>query len=114
MDIQTEQRQQTLVISLSGSLDALTAGKVQDFVETQFKGGQQQLVLDFSQVDFMSSSGVRLLLDLLKASRAMGGDLRLAAAQPDVERTLEVTGLLRVIKTYPSVEEGLSGDAPAA
>jgi anti-anti-sigma factor len=108
VDIQSERRQQTLVISLAGSLDALTAEQVQSFIETQFEGGQQQLILDLNEVDFMSSSGVRLLLDVLRTSRAMGGDLRLAAAQPGVERTLGVSGLLRVLKAYPSVEEAVN------
>ncbi len=107
MEIQSEQHQQTLTISLAGSFDALTAEQVQKYIGTQLDGGQQQVILDLSQVDFMSSAGVRVLLELTKRSRGMGGDLRLAAAQPGVQRTLELSGLVRVIKVYASREEAM-------
>lgn len=107
MEIQSEQHQQTLAISLAGSFDALTAEEAQKCIETQLDGGQQQVVLDMSQVDFMSSAGVRVLLEMTKRSRGMGGDLRLAAAQPGVQRTLELSGLVRVIKVYASLEEAM-------
>jgi anti-anti-sigma factor len=46
---------------------------------------------------------------MTKKSRSMGGDLRLAAAQPGVQRTLELSGLVRVIKVYASLEEAVGG-----
>jgi anti-anti-sigma factor len=107
VEIQSEQLQQTLVVSLAGSLDALTADQVQGIIGAQLDEGQQQVVLDLCRVDFMSSSGVRMLLNLLKRSRGVGGDLRLAAAQPGIQRTLEIAGLVRVLKIYPSSEEAV-------
>jgi anti-anti-sigma factor len=112
MKIQSEQHQQTLVISLAGSLDALTAGQAQATIGTQLNGGRQQVVLDLSRVDFMSSSGIRMLLEMLKRSRGVGGDLCLAAAQPGVQRTLEISGLARVLKIYPSVDEAVRSSGP--
>lgn len=107
MDIQSEHRQSTLVISFSGSIDALTADQADSFISTQLDQGQQQIALDLGHVDFMSSAGIRVLLDMLKRSRAMGGDLRLAATQPGVQRTLEISGMVRVLKVYPTVEEAV-------
>jgi anti-anti-sigma factor len=112
MEIQSEGHQQTLVISLVGSLDVLTANQAQGTIGTQLDGGEQQVVLDLSRVDFMSSSGIRMLLDVLKQSRGIGGDLRLAAPQPGVLRTLEVSGLVRLFKIYPSVEEAVRSFGP--
>ena len=107
MEIQSEQIQHTLTISLTGSFDALTADQVEKYVGARLDGGQQQVILDLSQVDFMSSAGIRVLLDMTKKGRGMGGDLRLAAAQPGVQRTLDLSGLVRVIKVYASLEEAV-------
>jgi len=107
MEIQFERYQQTLVISLAGSLDALTADQAWGTIGTQLNGGEPQVVLDLGQVGFMSSSGIRMLLEMLKQSRGMGGDLRLAAVQPGVQRILEISGLARLLKIYPSVEEAV-------
>ncbi len=112
MEIRSERHQQILVISLAGSFDAMTADQVQSYIGTQFDRGQQQVVLDFSRVDFMSSSGVRVLLEMLRRGRGLGGDLRLAAAQPGVERTLEISGLVRVLEMYASVEEAVRSFGP--
>ena len=112
MEIQSEQHQHTLVISLAGSLDALTANQAGRYIGAQLDGGQRQVVLDLHRVDFMSSSGVRVLLQMLRQSRGMGGDLRLAAPQPGVQRTLEISGLVPVFQVYPSAEGALRSFAP--
>jgi stage II sporulation protein AA (anti-sigma F factor antagonist) len=113
VEIQSEQRQQTIVISLTGSFDAMTADQVRSTIRRQFDEGQRQVVLDMSHVDFMSSSGVRVLLEMLKTGRGMGGDLHLAAAQPGVQRVLEISGLVRVIKVFASLEKAVGSFGPS-
>lgn len=113
LDIRSEQRGQILVISVAGSLDALTASQAKDYIGTQFEGGQRRIVLDLGQVDFMSSSGIRVLLELLKVGRGLGGDLRVAAPQPGVQRTLEISGLVRVLSVSPSVAEAVRSFEPS-
>ena len=114
MDIQVERRQQALVISLAGSFDALTAGEAERTIGMHLDTGQQTVVLDLSQVDFMSSSGIRVLLTLLKKSRSLGGGFCLAAPQPGVQHTLEIAGLVRVLQVYPSLEEAVRSFNPPA
>ncbi len=113
MEIQSELHQQTIVISLTGSFDALTADHVRSTIGRQFDEGQQQVVLDMSRVHFMSSSGVRVLLEMLKTGRGMGGDLRLAGAQPGIQRVLEISGLVRIIRVYASLEEAVGSFGPS-
>jgi anti-anti-sigma factor len=108
VDIHAEQRDSALIVSVVGDIDALTADEVRVYLETQVADGQSRLVLDLSQVQFMSSSGVRLILGILKSSREQGGDLCLAATQPGVSRTLQIAGLSSILKAFPSVEEAIS------
>jgi anti-anti-sigma factor len=114
VDIRVERHQQTMVISLAGSFDAVTAGQAERTIGMQLDTGQQPLVLDLSQVDFMSSSGIRVLLTLLKKSRSLGGGFCLAAPQPGVQHTLEIAGLVRVLQVYPSLEEAERSFNPPA
>jgi anti-sigma B factor antagonist len=112
MELEATQVGDTLLISIVGSLDALTAHEADNFLQAQTSTARSQVVLDLRQVDFMSSSGIRTILGALKRSRRDGGDLRVAAMQPGVHRTLEISGLLRVLKTYPSVEEAVQSFSP--
>jgi anti-sigma B factor antagonist len=108
VDICATQIEQTLIVSIEGSVDALTAEQAADFLRAQVDAGQTQFVLDLSQVDFLSSSGLRVILEYLKKSRERGGDLRLTGAQPGVGRTLEISGLVRILQSYPSVDEAVA------
>jgi anti-anti-sigma factor len=105
MDLTAQQIDQTTIVSIRGSVDALTADDLTSFLETQLRNNQKQLVIDLSRVDFVSSSGLRSILIVLKQSRQEKGDLRLAAAQPGVENVLEMAGFTRILKTYATVEE---------
>jgi anti-sigma B factor antagonist len=107
VEIHSEQQQRVLVISLAGSLDALSADEAQGTIAAQLNGEPQQVVLDLGQVGFMSSSGIRVLVETLKRSRGNGGDMCLAAAQPGIQQTLEISGLARLVKIHPSVEEAV-------
>lgn len=107
VDIHSEQQHQALVITLAGSFDALTADEAWSTIGMRIGEGQQQIVFDLSRVDFLSSAGVRVLLETLKRVRGKGGDLHLVGAGSSVRRTLEISGLVRVLKTFPSVPDAV-------
>ena len=107
MEITAKQLGQTTVVSIVGSVDALTAGQVTSFLSAQVGNGQRRLVADLSQMDFISSAGLRAILVVLKESRQPGGDLRLAAAQPRVENILKIAGLTSVLKAFPTLDEAI-------
>jgi anti-anti-sigma factor len=111
VDIHAEQVGEIVVVSIAGDIDALTADEANAFLNAQLDGGSEELVLDLGQVKFMSSAGIRLLLVILRKSREQGGDLRLAKAPPGVARTLEITGLARILEVYPSVDEAVASFA---
>lgn len=105
MNINSKQVDHAMVIFIDGSIDALTANQVTDFFRLQISNDHNQLVADLSQVDFMSSAGLRALLVTLKESRQHGGDLRLAAPQPGVEKILKISGFIKILKAFPTVDE---------
>jgi anti-sigma B factor antagonist len=99
------------VVTVSGSVDALTAVELNEFITSQISNGNTRLVIDLGQVEFMSSAGLRAILASFKESRQNGGDLRLAAPQPGIEKVLKLSGFLNIIKTFSSPEEALKSYA---
>jgi anti-anti-sigma factor len=55
------------------------------------------VLLDFSDVSFCDSTGIRVLLAALKSQMAGGGSLRLVNVNPAVARVFEMTGLRNLI-----------------
>ncbi|HEX7973825.1 MAG TPA: STAS domain-containing protein [Anaerolineales bacterium] len=108
MELFIRQLNQAGVVSITGSVDALTSGELTKFMLEQIQSGQRQLVADLSQVEFMSSAGLRAILAAFKESRQQGGDLRLANAQPGVQKLLKLAGFTNIIRIYPTVQEAVS------
>ncbi len=108
MNITAQQIGETTVVSIVGSIDALTAGEVSGFLNEQIGSGRRQIVGDLGQVEFISSAGLRAILAALKDSRQQGGDLRLAAPRAGIEKTLKMSGFTNIMKFYPTVEEAVT------
>ena len=103
MQIQIEQQAHVTVISVAGSIDALTADALTTALTEQVRSGNTRLVAAFDQVDYTSSAGLRVLLATLKEARQRGGDLRLASVQDRVRSVLELSGFTSILKCYPDV-----------
>ena len=100
MEIKDKQVDGVTVLSLTGSIDAMNAPKITDFIQRQVAKGNTKLVADLSGVDYTSSAGLRVLLGAIKDTRAQGGDIRLTGIQPDVQKVLNLSGFTNILKIF--------------
>jgi anti-sigma B factor antagonist len=108
MEINSQTINGVTVISVAGDVDALTAAQLTEFLHRLLATGVNRLVVDLGGVGFMSSAGLRTILHVLRASREAGGDTRLAAVQPGVDSVLEMSGFLRILQAFPTVDEAVA------
>lgn len=108
MEILERQVNNVTIITISGSIDALTAPKLAEFINEQISKGNTQLVADFSSVDYTSSAGLRVLLGAIKETRTKGGDICLVNIQPDVKKVLELSGFTRILKVFPDIDSAVN------
>ena len=108
MEITIGHQQHVTIVSIAGSIDALTADSLVDALHEQVESGRTRLVAAFDDVDYTSSAGLRVLLDALKETRQRGGDLRLAGVQQRVQRVLELSGFTSILKCYPDVPSAVA------
>ena len=92
------------VISLEGSIDAMTAPKITEFIHGQVSEGNIKLVADLAGVDYTSSAGLRVMLGAIKETRLQGGDLRLTGIQPDVAKVLNLSGFSSILKIFDNLD----------
>lgn len=107
MNINSTKQIRSTVVSIDGSIDAMTADQVTSYLSKRIREDETRLVLDLGRVDFMSSAGLRAILATLKESRQHGGDLRLAAAQTGVEKVLKMSGFTHILKTFNTIDEAV-------
>ena len=94
-------------VPLAGRIDASAAPMVQTKIREAAARGARQIVVDLSDVTFMSSSGLRILLLLARELRQQGGDLRLCAARPHVAEVFRLTGFDQIFDLHPTREAAI-------
>ena len=95
MTINKDFHDDTLAIALEGRLDTTTAPEL----EAELKENMdkvQTLVLDFSELEYISSAGLRVLLMAQKTMSAKGG-LKVAGVNPLIHEIFEVTGFTDIL-----------------
>jgi anti-sigma B factor antagonist len=109
MELHIRQQEHITIVTVSGSLDALTAEQLSAALDEQLTANHTHFILDFSDVKFCASAGIRVVMKLYKITLAQDGKICLAGLQEGVLRTFEMSGLLdNVLTHYPDVELAFS------
>ena len=95
----------TLVTRLTGKLSLET---VHNFIATMRPEPATRLVLDMSGLSFLDSAGVGALVSLFVSRRNNSKTLALAALTQQGNAVMQVSGLLKLLPVYPSVEEAVA------
>lgn len=90
-------------IVVRGEIDMQTATKLEDVLDVVIAKGARLVTLDLEQVDFLDSSGLRVILGASNKLADQDGQLLLEGASSAVERVLELTGVIeRLRQSRPS------------
>jgi anti-sigma B factor antagonist len=99
----------TPVLSVRGEIDVSTAPELRDRLLGVAQDGHSTVVVDLSEVTFLDSTALGVLVSGLKRFRAAGGDLRLVVTGRSVTKVLEITGLNEVFPIFDSVAGAVAG-----
>lgn len=106
--LETEKRDQVLIVRLSGELDHHTAPELRTALDRAIDGdGVRDIVLNLSALSFMDSSGIGVLLGRHKKVQSVGGRLVVCGLGPTVRRIFELAGLLKILTVAASEAEAL-------
>lgn len=98
----------TAVVSIHGDLDLCSSFSVMERLSS-VDAGTTLLVLDLSQLRFVDSAGVGVLLTVARRWMLGPGELRVVARPGRIRSVLTVAGLDRVVGVYPTLTDALSG-----
>jgi anti-anti-sigma factor len=96
MTITKNQAGDKLIIALEGRLDTTTASKFQEQLIPE-AGVGKYIRLDFKQLTYISSAGLRVLLLGEKSARSKGGKITLVNVAPEIRDIFEMTGFSSVL-----------------
>jgi anti-anti-sigma factor len=97
----------TAVVSPKGRIDATNSPQLERMLREPLEAGQRSVVVDLSQVTYLSSSGLRVLLIAAKELHEHGGNLLLCCPLSGVARVLRMTGFAEIFPLYQTREAAL-------
>jgi anti-sigma B factor antagonist len=104
MEIKKKRKNGIMVISVTGRLDAVSSPEFENELTGLMAGGERLLVLDFGELDYISSAGLRTILAATKKLKESQGKLTLAALKSVVKEVFEISGFSSIIPIFDSVD----------
>ena len=107
MNYVLEEKGKYAVLRLSGRLDATTSPILDEKIEELLKLKHLHLLLDFSQVEYLSSAGLRFLLSATKRYKSQGGILVIHSVADEVMEIIKMAGFEKILKISPNEQKAL-------
>lgn len=100
--------QHTAILAASGEVHVSTAPELSERLNAAIAAGRTRLVLDFTEVEFIDSTGLSVLLNALRRLTRRQGALALVCTNPTVLRLFEITRLDATFDIVPTRDEALA------
>ncbi|MGR9085896.1 MAG: STAS domain-containing protein [Gammaproteobacteria bacterium] len=108
MDLLTRIENNAIVVTISGRLDTVTAPEYEKKIREMIDAGSQHFVVDFEQLNYISSAGLRALLLMAKLLKERTGTLCFANVKGNVRSVFEMSGFTALFKIENSVADALA------
>ena len=96
-------------VTFSGHISNDNTEQVETLVMQEIEAGFSHVVIDLSDVDYISSGGLKMLVSLWKRAHDVKGDIVLAGLQPPVREVFTLIGFDLVFTIFDSVEVARTG-----
>jgi len=92
-------------IALGGSLDTDTAPQLQQEIDSQITDAVNTTIIDFKELDYLSSAGLRVIFKAKKVMDNAGGKLLLVNLQPQIKKVFEIIKALDGMNVFKDQDE---------
>ncbi|MBI2334138.1 MAG: STAS domain-containing protein [Chloroflexi bacterium] len=92
------------LIKLRGRLDIAGVSQIETKFAAYCSGEKPRVIVDISEVNYLASIGIRLLVTNAKSLRSRNGKMALLNPAPDVMNVLEITAIPSIIPVYSQLE----------
>lgn len=108
MEIQLMGEKKAVLVKIFGELDHHKAARVRESTDSALcSSNAVNVIFDFSELDFMDSSGIGVIMGRYKKTRTLGGCVVVFGANASVLRIMEMAGMDKIVKPQPSLEKAL-------
>ena len=107
MNIVEEKLNNSYVISVNGRLDAGNSSELEEKIVSAIDNGEKDLVVNFTDLEYISSSGLRVLLVGAKKLDADGKKLSICCMKDHIKEVFDIAGFTPIFNVYGSLQDAL-------
>ena len=108
MDVTSERRGSTVIISTAGRVDGSNASDFQDALEDAIGAEDESVILNLAELDYISSAGLRIILLSAKSFRQREVGFSICSLSPSVHELFIISGFDQIIAIHSSTETALA------
>ena len=107
MEISITESGDVRILSFQGNLDTNTSPDAENEINGLIEAGVQKLLVNFENLDYISSAGLRILLATAKKLKAGQGDLKICCLNETVQEVFDISGFATILSVSKTEEEAL-------
>jgi anti-anti-sigma factor len=107
MKLSEEQHHGIVVLAPAGRVDAGSAATLEEALRRRMDAGDRRFVLDGGRLDYIDSTGLRVILVAAKRLKPAGGEIVLAGLTEDVHEVFAIAGFTSIFRVFPSADEAV-------
>jgi anti-anti-sigma factor len=86
------------VATLEGEMDTLAAMEVEETLKPLYQSNGKDVIIDCKGLEYIASSGLRILLSILKGAKATGSKVTLSNVNDDIKNVFKLTGFISLFE----------------
>jgi anti-anti-sigma factor len=108
MKIDMHDKEDVKVVRFEGKLDTNTTPEAETTLTQAVEQGASKILIDFKDLDFVSSAGLRILLATAKKLGTQGGALRVCSLNETVRDIFDISGFSTLLRVFDDEQEALA------
>ena len=108
MDISVRETDGVSVMDFTGNLDTNTSPAAENEVDQLLEGGSEKILFNFMNLNYISSSGLRILLATAKKMKISGGKMMVCSLNDTVQEVFDISGFASILDLASNEEEALA------
>ena len=93
-----EEHDENILVIMIGSLDTAAAIEAEQTLKPITEGEGKDIVFECKELEYIASSGLRILLDVLKKTKAKGKKVTLRNVNDDIQNVFKITGFINLFE----------------
>ena len=94
METRIEELDGKFVVTLEGEMDTAAAVEVEEILKPLYNSKGKDVVIDCEKLEYIASSGLRILISILKGAKAGGSKVVMRGVNDDIKNVFKLTGFI--------------------